>query len=86
MGMPDLLQNHRVMNLQGPREGPKNVIESCVLLAGQPLMGRERPELAPNLRSFSVGSYVILYRPISEGIEVGRIIHGARDIDAQFRG
>ena len=26
MGMPYLLRNHRVINLQGPREGPKNEI------------------------------------------------------------
>ena len=33
--------------------------ERFVLLAGQPLLGRARPELAPNLRSLSVGNYVI---------------------------
>jgi toxin ParE1/3/4 len=29
--------------------------ERLVLLAGQPLLGRVRPELAPNLRSLPVG-------------------------------
>ena len=60
--------------------------ERFVLLAGQPLLGRARPELAPNLRSLSVGNYVIFYRPIDDGIEVARVLHGARDIDAIFEG
>jgi toxin ParE1/3/4 len=59
--------------------------EKFVLLAGQPLLGRLRPELAPNLRNFPVGNHVIFYRPIDNGIEVARVLHGARDIDALFR-
>jgi toxin ParE1/3/4 len=55
-----------------------------VLLAQQPLLGRARPELAPNLRSFPVGNYVMFYRPIDDGIEVARVLHGSRDIDALF--
>jgi toxin ParE1/3/4 len=59
--------------------------EKFVLLAEQPLLGRLRPELAPNLRSLSVGNYVIFYRPIDNGIEVARVLHGARAIDPLFR-
>ncbi len=55
-----------------------------ILLARHPLMGQSRPELAPNLRSTPVGNYVILYRPSNDGIEIARIIHSARDMDAQF--
>ena len=55
-----------------------------MLVAGQPLLGRLCPELAPNLRSFPVGNYVIFYRPIDNGIEVARVLHGARDIDSLF--
>ena len=60
--------------------------DSFVLLAGQPLIGRERPELALNLRSFPVSSYVIFYRPITNGVGIARVLHGSRDIDALFRG
>jgi toxin ParE1/3/4 len=59
--------------------------EKFVLLPGQPLLGRLRPELALNLRSFPVDNHVIFYRPIDAGIEVARVLHGARDIDALFR-
>jgi len=48
-------------------------------------MGRLRDELADGLRSFPVGRYVIFYRPIPKGIEIVRVLHGARDLDAIFR-
>lgn len=50
-------------------------------LATFPEMGKERKETAANVRSFPVGRYVIFYRPIDNGIEVVRVLHGARDID-----
>jgi toxin ParE1/3/4 len=43
-------------------------------------MGRKVGELAPNLRSLPVGSYLIFYRPIDDGIQLIRVLHGARDI------
>ncbi|MBF0178064.1 MAG: type II toxin-antitoxin system RelE/ParE family toxin [Magnetococcales bacterium] len=43
------------------------------------MVGRPRDDLAPNLRSFAVGRYVIFYREATSGIEVLRFIHGARD-------
>lgn len=52
------------------------------LLASQPLVGEPRPELAPRLRTFRVGSYAIYYRA-REGdppVEIVRILHGARDM------
>ena len=53
-------------------------------LAGRPNMGRQRDELAEGLRSFPVGRYVIFYRVLPDGIEVVRVLHGARDLDAVF--
>ena len=35
-------------------------------LAAMPQLGRRREELAPRLRSFPVGRYVIFYRPMEE--------------------
>ncbi|MCC5645749.1 type II toxin-antitoxin system RelE/ParE family toxin [Nostoc sp. CHAB 5824] len=54
------------------------------ILASNPSMGRKRNSLAPNLRSFPVGNYLIFYRPINQGIEVIRVLHGARDIQSLF--
>lgn len=54
------------------------------LLAAQPVMGRAREELAPGVRSFPFGRYVVYYVPLDDGIDVVRVLHGARDIDAVF--
>jgi toxin ParE1/3/4 len=55
------------------------------ILAGQPELGRRRDELSENLRSLAVGRYVIFYLPIPKGIEVVRVLHGARDMNALFQ-
>jgi toxin ParE1/3/4 len=47
-------------------------------------MGRARHELLVNLRSFTVENYVIFYQPIADGIEVLRVLYGARDIHRIF--
>lgn len=54
------------------------------LLAIQPRIGRARGELAPDVRSFPFGRYVIFYLPIDDGIDVVRVLHSARDIEAVF--
>ena len=53
-------------------------------IASAPNMGRKVEELAPNLRSFPIGSYLIFYRPIEDGIQLIRILHGARDITPEY--
>lgn len=58
--------------------------EKLKLIATQPLMGRSREELAPGVRSFPFGRYVIFYEPVEVGIDVVRVLHSARDIDAVF--
>lgn len=54
------------------------------LLATQPKMDRARNELAADVRSFPVGRYVVFYVPLDAGIDVVRVLHSARDIDAIF--
>jgi len=58
--------------------------EHFQMLATQPMMGRARDELAPGVRSFPFGRYVVFYVPLDHGIDVVRVLHGARDIDAVF--
>ena len=54
------------------------------LLLANPAMGRKRPELADNLRSFRVEGYLIYYYPAADGIEIARIAHGSRDAGRLF--
>ncbi len=53
------------------------------MLAEHPLAGRARADLASNLRSFPVASYMIFYIPVSDGIEVVRVMNGRQDIGAE---
>ena len=43
-------------------------------------LGPARPDIAPDLRYFPVRRYLILYRQITDGIEIVRVVHGARDV------
>ena len=56
------------------------VEETLLMLSEHPYIGRERSELARGLRSFRVEKYIIFYVPLLDGIDVIRIMHGARDI------
>lgn len=56
----------------------------CAVLAENPKLGPARPDIAPELRYSPVGSYLILYREIPEGVEVVRVLHGARNLRAIF--
>jgi toxin ParE1/3/4 len=58
------------------------------VLAGAPAMGRDRPELGAQIRSFVADRYLLFYRPLrpAAGIEIVRVLHDARDIDAVLSG
>jgi toxin ParE1/3/4 len=53
-------------------------------LAKQPGIGRLRNELTAGLRSLPVGQYVIFYLSLADGVEIIRVMHGARDIVTIF--
>jgi len=61
-------------------------IQATVSLLGtQPEMGRARPELADGLRSFPTRTpYIIFYVPDGDDLLVVRVLHHARDIDAEY--
>jgi toxin ParE1/3/4 len=50
----------------------------CQRIGEMPGIGVARPEVRPELRTFPVGNYLILYRQIDEGAEIVRVVHGAR--------
>ena len=53
-------------------------------LAENPSIGKGREALGEGIRSFPVGRYIIFYRPLLDGIDVIRVLHSARDLDAVF--
>ena len=64
--------------------------EATVLLADAPGVGpvrRARGRLK-GIRSWPLkkfGNYLVFYFPVDVGIEVVRVLHGARDIDRELR-
>lgn len=55
------------------------------ILAQNPYIGRIRDELLPELRSFPFRNYLIFYFPLTNGIDVVRILYGRRDIERIFQ-
>jgi toxin ParE1/3/4 len=64
----------------------RSIADTCEQIAAMPGMGRSREELAPGLRSFPSGSYILYYRPLEDGIRLLRVLHGARNIEDLFPG
>jgi toxin ParE1/3/4 len=59
------------------------ISQTCEMLASRPEIGELRKEFSTGLyRRFTVGNYVIYFRPVEKGIRVARVLHGARDHEA----
>lgn len=54
------------------------------ILATHPEIGQLRSDLGSDIRCFNAGSYLLMYRSTAEAVELVRVIHAARDIDALF--
>ena len=48
-------------------------------LTEQPLMGVERPELLPGLRTLPIESHALFYRVTTDTVEIIRVLHGRQD-------
>jgi toxin ParE1/3/4 len=58
------------------------ITQRFFLLGRQPQIGRRRDhDLRPNLRSFPVGEYVIIYRIDGEDALILHVMRGSRDIE-----
>jgi toxin ParE1/3/4 len=58
----------------------EKLFDRFTLLGGSPLLGQVRPDLPGSPRTFTAGSFVIVYKPAVDGIEVARVVHAARDL------
>ena len=60
--------------------------ERCLLLADYPYIGIARPEFGANHRSFVVPGtrYIIIYRPIDDGVEILHVRHGSQNLRRLF--
>ena len=62
----------------------RRLIDRFKLLSSQPMSGEARNDLRTDLRCVTVGTYVIFFEPLSDGVRILRVIHGSRDIGAAF--
>jgi toxin ParE1/3/4 len=63
-----------------------SITDCFVALGRNPRMGRRRDDdLAPGLRSFPVGNYVIVYCIEEEDAAILHVFHGSRDIEGFYR-
>ena len=84
----DLLQIYSYVAQQSPRAAEAivhRIDRKFDQLTRFPFIGRERPSLAPDLRSVVVGTHLIFYTVGSDWITIVRVIDGRRDIDEEFR-
>lgn len=58
------------------------VHDRCRGLLTDPLSGRDRSELVPEIRSVVVRPWVVFYRVSEARVEVVRVLHGRRDLAA----
>ena len=81
----DLIQIWLYIALDSPRAADRLLDalgEKSRNLADNPGLGAQRSDIAPAVRSWPVGNYLILYREIEDGVEIVRYVHGARGLEA----
>jgi toxin ParE1/3/4 len=60
------------------------IVGACRQLSDWPLSGQARDTLIPGMRSVVSAPYVIFYRVGFDAVEIVRVLHGRRDIEAVF--
>ncbi|QQS40007.1 MAG: type II toxin-antitoxin system RelE/ParE family toxin [Acidobacteriota bacterium] len=59
-------------------------VDTFEILANNPEIGTDRPELGVDLQHFPHKRYRIFYTKIDNGVEIYRVLHHSRDTDALF--
>ncbi len=62
------------------------ILDACERVAGRPSLGHYRRDLTDKpVRCYAVrGTYLVVYDPVAEHLEVIRILHGARDAASEL--
>jgi addiction module RelE/StbE family toxin len=82
----DLLQIHDRIAQDSPSSALRfidRLEQQCYRLADYPYMGRSRSDLGSGLRSFVVPRtrYVIIYRVVTDGIQIIHVRQGGQDLN-----
>lgn len=60
----------------------ERIANACDRLVDFPCIGRNRDDLRSGLRSWVTDNYLVFYTITGEVVEIVRVLHGARDIEA----
>mgnify|MGYP002636775137 CR=1 FL=1 len=60
------------------------IVAQCETLSETPFRGRERPDFGEGYRGIPFRRYLIVYRVADSGVEILRVLHGARETDILF--
>lgn len=63
----------------------REIHRACRRLTDLPQSAQPRDELGPGWRSIPVLPHVVFYRLTEEAVEIVRVVHGHRDVDAIFK-
>jgi toxin ParE1/3/4 len=84
----DGIYDHIGRALKSPQAADRTIDKihaACQRYASQPGMGEARLDFGADLRIFSVGSYVVIYQPLNDGIRALRVFLGRPNFPAYFR-
>ena len=68
-------------NVKAARKVRLSILDACRLLAGNPRIGHPQPDWTDQpVHFWPVGTYLIVFRPETEPLNIVRVLHGSRDI------
>jgi len=79
--MREILAYIVVDSIRAARKVRLSLFDACQMLSKNPALGHPRKDLTDErLLFWPVGSYLILYDPMTTPITVVRVVHAARDV------
>jgi toxin ParE1/3/4 len=84
----DLMQIFSYLSQRSP-QATQSLLDAInrrfVNLESFPLLGAPCPDLGQDVRSAIVSPYMVLYAVRRDHVTILRVLHGGRDIEAEFR-
>jgi toxin ParE1/3/4 len=62
----------------------EEIDKTLAVIALHPLIGERVDHIAKGVRRYCIGNYLLFYKPIDDGVELRRVLHGARQIEDLF--
>ncbi len=84
--LADILRYTRdTWGIQQMRAYSRTHDEGLVLLQENPLIGKERPEIAMGMRFFPVAEHVLFYTVTRDVVRIARVLHARMDLKSRVQ-